>query len=341
MVTRATPSLAIGPACVAGARPMVYRSRRRNRRGIRRGAVARTLDAAVRWRSRHRRTIDFARRRADRSDRCDAGRVQLPRCAKRGLDGCPVDKSHGVIPLQPHRPGSVARRSHRRERPCGDHRAHPGSFASCSEPDVASSRQPSRSRKPSLAASPIRCGSCWQLPVSCCWSRAPTSPICSSCVRKPDSARSPYGGRSAAGGRNIARYFFSESVLLAAVGGALVVALAWGGVQLLVAFGPANLPRLDEVRIDGVVLAVLARAQPGLGCGLRHHSASAPRASGDNAAGTRARPDRDTGQSSRAPTPHGRASRPGVDPAHRVRADGAEFSEAARDRSRIRSLRPR
>ena len=57
-----------------------------------------------------------------------------------------------------------------------------------------------------------------------------------------------------AGRRNIARYFFSESVLLAAVGGALGVALAWGGVQLLVAFGPATLPRLDEVRIDGVVL---------------------------------------------------------------------------------------
>ena len=58
-----------------------------------------------------------------------------------------------------------------------------------------------------------------------------------------------------AGRKNIARYFFSESVLLAAAGGALGVALAWGGVQLLVAFGPTNLPRLNEVRIDGVVLA--------------------------------------------------------------------------------------
>jgi putative ABC transport system permease protein len=58
-----------------------------------------------------------------------------------------------------------------------------------------------------------------------------------------------------AGGRSIARYFFSESVLLAAVGGALGVGLAWGGVHLLVAFGPTNLPRLNEVRIDGVVLA--------------------------------------------------------------------------------------
>jgi predicted permease len=57
-----------------------------------------------------------------------------------------------------------------------------------------------------------------------------------------------------AGRRNIARYFFSESVLLAVVGGAVGVAIAWGGVQLLVAFGPPTLPRLNEVRIDGVVL---------------------------------------------------------------------------------------
>jgi predicted permease len=58
-----------------------------------------------------------------------------------------------------------------------------------------------------------------------------------------------------ASGRSIARFFFSESVLLAAVGGVLGLALAWGGVRLLVAFGPTNLPRLNEVRIDGVVLA--------------------------------------------------------------------------------------
>jgi predicted permease len=57
-----------------------------------------------------------------------------------------------------------------------------------------------------------------------------------------------------AGSRNIGRYFFSESALLAALGGTLGVALAWGGVQLLVAFGPATLPRLNEIRIDAVVM---------------------------------------------------------------------------------------
>jgi predicted permease len=57
-----------------------------------------------------------------------------------------------------------------------------------------------------------------------------------------------------AGNRGVARYYFTESALLALIGGALGLILAWGGVQLLVAYGPPNLPRLNEVRIDGVVL---------------------------------------------------------------------------------------
>jgi predicted permease len=58
-----------------------------------------------------------------------------------------------------------------------------------------------------------------------------------------------------AGNRGVARYFFTESTLLALIGGALGLMLAWGGVRLLVAFGPVSLPRLNEIRIDGVVLA--------------------------------------------------------------------------------------
>ncbi len=38
----------------------------------------------------------------------------------------------------------------------------------------------------------------------------------------------------------------------------LGLALAWGGVRLLVAFGPADLPRLNEVRIDPVVVVFTA-----------------------------------------------------------------------------------
>ena len=61
-----------------------------------------------------------------------------------------------------------------------------------------------------------------------------------------------------AGTQRLARYFLAESVLLGAVGGILGLALAWGGVRLLVAFGPVNLPRLNEVRIDAVVVVFTA-----------------------------------------------------------------------------------
>ena len=61
-----------------------------------------------------------------------------------------------------------------------------------------------------------------------------------------------------AGTRRLARYFLAESVLLGVVGGALGLALAWAGVRLLVAFGPVNLPRLNEVRIDAVVVVFTA-----------------------------------------------------------------------------------
>ena len=58
-----------------------------------------------------------------------------------------------------------------------------------------------------------------------------------------------------AGRRSVARYFFAESALLSLIGGALGFVLAWAGIQLLVAFGPASLPRLDEVRLDIVTVA--------------------------------------------------------------------------------------
>jgi predicted permease len=57
-----------------------------------------------------------------------------------------------------------------------------------------------------------------------------------------------------AGRLGIARYFLSESVLLAGVGGVAGVAMAWGAVRVLVAHGPTNLPRLDEIRLDGVAV---------------------------------------------------------------------------------------
>jgi predicted permease len=61
-----------------------------------------------------------------------------------------------------------------------------------------------------------------------------------------------------AGGRAVARYFLTESMLLCLIGGALGLALAWAAVRTVVLFGPVNLPRLHEVRLDGVVLAFTA-----------------------------------------------------------------------------------
>jgi predicted permease len=58
-----------------------------------------------------------------------------------------------------------------------------------------------------------------------------------------------------AGRGRIVRSLLVESVLLGVVGGALGVALAYAGLRLLIAFGPASLPRLSEVSLDWRTLA--------------------------------------------------------------------------------------
>ena len=58
-----------------------------------------------------------------------------------------------------------------------------------------------------------------------------------------------------AGRLGIAGYFLAESALLSVGGGLTGLALAWGAVRVLVASGPATLPRLPEVRLDGVAVA--------------------------------------------------------------------------------------
>ena len=52
----------------------------------------------------------------------------------------------------------------------------------------------------------------------------------------------------------IARALIAESVLLGALGGVAGLGLAYGAVRLLTVLAPSNLPRLNEISIDGPVL---------------------------------------------------------------------------------------
>lgn len=55
--------------------------------------------------------------------------------------------------------------------------------------------------------------------------------------------------------RRIAWELLSETLLVAILGGIVGVALAYGGIQLLLYLQPAQLPRLNEITLDPVVLA--------------------------------------------------------------------------------------
>ncbi|MBO0861662.1 MAG: ABC transporter permease [Chloracidobacterium sp.] len=57
-----------------------------------------------------------------------------------------------------------------------------------------------------------------------------------------------------AGRWRIVRQLLTENMLLAVLGGALGVLLAWWGLRLLVNLKPANIPRLEDIRLDGRVL---------------------------------------------------------------------------------------
>jgi predicted permease len=73
-----------------------------------------------------------------------------------------------------------------------------------------------------------------------------------------------------AGWVRIVRVLLLESMLLGLMGGALGIGIAVGGLRLLVAIGPANLPRLGEISMDGrtLLFTVLLSLLSGLFFGL-------------------------------------------------------------------------
>jgi putative ABC transport system permease protein len=62
--------------------------------------------------------------------------------------------------------------------------------------------------------------------------------------------------RAALGGSpgRLVRQMLAESLVIATLGALAGLALAWGGIRVLLAMAPANLPRLDAVGIDPAVL---------------------------------------------------------------------------------------
>jgi predicted permease len=74
---------------------------------------------------------------------------------------------------------------------------------------------------------------------------------------RADARRPELAVRAALGAvpARIARELLIESLVIGALGGALGLALAYGGLELLVAIGPTNLPRLEEISIHPPVLA--------------------------------------------------------------------------------------
>jgi len=84
-----------------------------------------------------------------------------------------------------------------------------------------------------------------------------------------------------AGRGRIARELLLESVLLGLIGGVLGVAVAYAGLLLLVAIGPADLPRLNEITLDArslgftLILCVLSGLLFGAIPALKYSSARA------------------------------------------------------------------
>ena len=147
--------------------------------------------------------------------------------------------------------------------------------------------------------------------------------------------------RAAIGGSQwrLIRQMLTESCVLAVLGGGLGLLLAQSGIDLLIAMGPAKLPRINSISIDPAVLAFTrgghdrhgARVRPGA-CPSRLAPGSGGRAALERRiAGIAGRPG--------APQQRGRRrSRAVVRAADRIGADGAQLHRVAARRRRLRRV---
>jgi predicted permease len=100
---------------------------------------------------------------------------------------------------------------------------------------------------------------------------------------RADARRQEFAVRAAlgAGRGRIARELFVESTVLGAIGGVVGLVLAYVGLRVLVALGPADLPRLQDVSVDPLVLGfvIVASLVASLVCGsipvLKHAAQTA------------------------------------------------------------------
>ena len=63
-----------------------------------------------------------------------------------------------------------------------------------------------------------------------------------------------------ASGSRLVRQLLTESVMLSILGGAAGIGLAWAGLALLRGLAPVDLPRMSEVTLDAIVIAVTSAA---------------------------------------------------------------------------------
>jgi predicted permease len=100
---------------------------------------------------------------------------------------------------------------------------------------------------------------------------------------RADARRQEFAVRAAlgAGRGRIAKELLVESTVLGAIGGVVGLVLAYIGLRVLVALGPENLPRLQDISVDPLVLGFVIVASLGssLVCGsipvLKHASQTA------------------------------------------------------------------